>query len=230
MIIDESLTARSYTLASFSRGTFGYPREIKSITIHHWGLLGQTHDGVNNFFVHLANTSAHFVASDGRVNCLVAPEDVAWHAGNAYGNATSVGIECRPEATDGDYRTVAELVRWLREQYGDLPLVPHRDWQATACPGVWDLARLDRMARETSSVTSKSSTPTREIEDDMPLILAKQPGSPDVWIGNVVTRTKIPNDQTLKDKLHLHRKGVFTLYDDGKIQEYDNLDAIGKAE
>ena len=67
-------------------------------------------------------------------------------------------------------------------------------------------------------------------DDEMPLILAKQPGKPDVWIGNVVTRTKIPNDQTLKDKLYLHRKGVFTLYDDGKIQEYDNLDAIGKAD
>lgn len=154
MIIDESQTAKGFTPAGYVPQVYGRARTIESLTIHHWGELGQTHDGVVNFFAHgPGQTSAHFVASAGRVNCLVNPADAAWHAGNAVGNATSIGIECRPEATDGDYQTVAELVAYLRGIYGNLPLIPHRDWQATACPGVWDLDRIDSLAGKTAPGT-----------------------------------------------------------------------------
>jgi len=180
--IGESLTAKGYTPAQSVRATFGMPRTIKSITIHHWGVTGQTHDGVNNFFVNgPGSTSAHFVASAGRIDCLVNPEDAAWHSGNATGNATSIGIECRPEATDGDYATVAELVRYLRGIYGNLPLIPHRDWQATACPGVWDLARLDRLARtesESIQLQSTTITPTASEEDELAFTIADLLNSP----------------------------------------------------
>lgn len=149
MNIEEGLTAKGYTPAAQVPQVYLRPRTIESITIHWWGAFGQTHDGVVNFFVNgPGNTSAHFVCSAGRTTCLVSPEDAAWHAGNPVGNATSIGIECRPEATDDDYREVAELVRWLREQHGDLPLIPHRDWQNTACPGIWDLRRIDALARD----------------------------------------------------------------------------------
>lgn len=151
MQINENLTAKGYTRAADVPAVFGLARSIDEIVIHHWGALGQTHDGVVNFFVNgPGETSAHFVVSAGRVNCLVSPADAAWHSGSAVGNATSIGIECRPEASDGDYATVAELVAWLRSTYGkDLPLFPHRYYQSTACPGVWDLTRLDKLARKT---------------------------------------------------------------------------------
>lgn len=148
--IDESLTDSEFTAAGNVPGTFGgTPRRIESITIHHWGVFGQTHDGVVNFFMNQSfTTSAHFVVSAGRIHCLVSPADAAWAAGNAYGNATSIHIECRPEATDEDYKTVAWLVDFLRDNYGaNLPLIPHRNWQATACPGIWDLSRIDALAR-----------------------------------------------------------------------------------
>jgi N-acetylmuramoyl-L-alanine amidase len=148
MHIDESLTAKGFTPAALVPQVYRRVRTIESITIHHWGAFGQTHDGVVNFFVNGPGlTSAHFVSSAGRTHCLVNPADAAWHAGNPVGNSTSVGIECRPEANENDYQEVAALVAWLRSQYGDLPLIPHRDWQATACPGIWDLKKLDRMAR-----------------------------------------------------------------------------------
>lgn len=155
MHIDESLTAKGFTPAASVPAVYGGPRTLEWITIHHWGVPGQTHDGVNNFFVNGPGlTSAHFVASAGRVNCLVSMADAAWHAGNGEGNRTSVGIECRPEATDEDYKTVADLIRWIRETVGkDLPLRPHRSWQATACPGVWDLERLDALARGKAHTT-----------------------------------------------------------------------------
>lgn len=147
--INESLNAKGYTAAADVPAVYGRSRSIQSITIHHWGAFGQTHDGVVNFFVNgPGNTSAHFVASAGRIHCLVSPLDAAWHAGNALGNATSIGIECRPEASDADYATVAELVKFLRDTYGaNLPLIPHRDWQNTACPGQWNLSRIDSLAR-----------------------------------------------------------------------------------
>ncbi len=164
--IDESLTARGYTPAASVPAVFGRARTIDGAVIHHWGERGQTHDGVVNFFVNgPGSTSAHFVVSAGRIHCLVNPADAAWHSGNAVGNATTIGIECRPEATDGDYATVAELVRYLRGQYGALPLSPHRNWQSTACPGVWDLDRIDTLA---GGIAAQGTiTPSTEVEEDM---------------------------------------------------------------
>jgi hypothetical protein len=146
-VIDESLTAKGFTPQNQVPLVYGRSRTIDFYTIHWWGSYGQTHDGVNNFFVNGPGlTSAHFTASANRLNCLVNPWDAAWHAGNAYGNAASVGIECRPEGSDGDYATIAELLSFLFDTYGRKPLRPHRYWQATACPGNYDLARLERMA------------------------------------------------------------------------------------
>lgn len=122
--------------------------KVKSITIHHWGSRGQKFDNVVNWLCQKrAGTSAHYVVEAGKVACIVDPDRRAWHAGSSKGNHESIGIECRPEATDGDYETVAALIADLRAVYGDLPLRPHRYWTSTACPGVWDLDRLDRLAR-----------------------------------------------------------------------------------
>jgi hypothetical protein len=164
-VIDESYTAKGFTPAAqvpFVAEWGGRKRTIESITIHHWGARGQTHMGVVNFFCVTGpgTTSAHFVSSAGKTHCIVSPLDAAWHAGNAFGNTSSIGIECRPEASDADYLEVAKLIAWLRAQYGDLPLIPHRDWQSTECPGIWDLKRLDNLAR------NLKDTPQEE-EDDM---------------------------------------------------------------
>jgi len=156
-IIDESKTAKGYTPAAQVPAAFGQPRTIEGVVIHHWGLPGQTHDGVVDFFVNgPGETSAHFVVSAGRITCLVSPLDAAWHCPGK--NATHIGIECRPEATAADYATVAELVAWLRSEYGALPLSRHRDWYNTACPGVWDLGRIDALARSATITTQSSST------------------------------------------------------------------------
>ena len=121
---------------------------IKSITIHHWGSRGQKFDNVVHWLCQKrAGTSAHYVVEAGKVACIVDPDRRAWHAGNSRGNHESIGIECRPEATEGDYATVAALVADLRAVYGNIPLKRHKDWTSTACPGVWDIAKIDRLAR-----------------------------------------------------------------------------------
>lgn len=121
---------------------------IKSITIHHWGSRGQKFDNVVHWLCQKrAGTSAHYVVEAGKVACIVDPDRRAWHAGNSRGNHESIGIECRPEATEGDYATVAALIADLRAVYGDIPLKRHKDWTSTACPGAWDIQKLDRLAR-----------------------------------------------------------------------------------
>lgn len=140
--------SRNFTPRAQVPAVYRQPRVVKQITIHHWGVDGQSFDAVERFLCsNNKPTSAHYVAQDGLVSCIVNPDDAAWHAGNATGNATTIGIELRPEATAGDYRTAAELIAFLRSIYGDIPLVPHKHWQNTACPGRYDLARLDREAR-----------------------------------------------------------------------------------
>jgi possible N-acetylmuramoyl-L-alanine amidase len=113
---------------------FGDP---DSITIHHWGVDGQSHQNVVNYLCRDdGDSSAHYVASAGRVTQLVHDYDRAWHAGPG-GNPRSIGIECRPEMTDGDVATVIGLIQAIRAEHGPLPIVGHRDWMSTDCPGRW---------------------------------------------------------------------------------------------
>lgn len=119
------------------------------IVIHHWGVDGQSHQGVVDFLCRPGgNSSAHYVASGGRVTQLVHDYDRAWHAGK-LGNPRGIGIECRPEMSDEDFATVAGLIRAIRAQWGDLPLTGHRQFMNTDCPGRWfdQLGRLDAAAR-----------------------------------------------------------------------------------
>ena len=133
--------------------------KVKSITIHHWGARGQKFDNVVNWLCQKrAGTSAHYVVEAGKVACIVDPDRRAWHAGNSRGNHESIGIECRPEATEGDYATVAALVADLRAVYGNIPLKRHKDWTSTACPGVWDIGKIDRLARGVKPSVPSAST------------------------------------------------------------------------
>lgn len=135
--------------------TSGRPYGIKFIVIHWWN-APETHPTFEGTISTLCNpsrgASAHYIAEAGRVACIVDPDDRAWHAGDGVGvgskgNDMGIGIECNPRQSDGDYETIAELIRNLRAVYGDLPLIRHRDCSATQCPGNYDLDRLDKLAR-----------------------------------------------------------------------------------
>lgn len=111
--------------------------DVDSITIHHWGADGRSHQSVVDYLCREdGDSSAHYVASAGRVTQLVHDYDRAWHAGPG-GNPRSIGIECRPEMSYGDVATVIGLIQAIRAEHGPLPLVGHRDWMNTECPGRW---------------------------------------------------------------------------------------------
>ena len=173
-IVDESITAANYTPAEFVRGTFGHSRVIQSITIHHWGNPGQRFDDVVRYLAsaNARQSSAHAVIMGGRATSIVSPDDAAWHAGNPKGSATSIGLELRPEADDADYITAAAYIAFLRTIYGELPLIPHNHWTNTACPGQWDLARLDRMARTGPATPAKTPPKKATTVSDLAAIKA----------------------------------------------------------
>jgi len=141
----------NFTPGGQSSSVFGMTRVIEGITIHWWGDPNQNpqFDNVVNYLCRGGgNTSAHFVATgtDRKVSCIVSPGDVAWHSGSAWGNARTIGIELDPRARDEDYDVAAELIADIRSAYGDVPIYWHSYFTATACPGVWNADRLDRLS------------------------------------------------------------------------------------
>lgn len=139
----------NFTRQADSTRTFGHYRIVRAITLHHWGdpAGNPKFDAVVNWLVNPASgVSAHFVVESGKVAQLVNDKDVAWHAGSAYGNATTLGIEANPRASQGDINTVAELVRDLRKAYGWLPVVGHNQWTITACPGRYSPQKISELA------------------------------------------------------------------------------------
>lgn len=97
------------------------------------------------------------MAEAGRVARVVEIADVAWHAGIWEVIVRSIGIECNPRAGENDYKTISELIANIRSEYGGLPLNPHLKYVPTECPGVYDLSRLDRMARAVNSNGNKAN-------------------------------------------------------------------------
>jgi len=125
--------------------------EGAKIAIHWWGdpNTNPSFEGVISTLMNPnRGASAHFVATGTgrRVACLVNMPDASWATGPA--NPFTFSIECDPRCRDEDYDVVAEVIAELRKQFGDLPLVPHKMYMQTACPGNYDLARLDALARK----------------------------------------------------------------------------------
>jgi hypothetical protein len=109
------------------------------ILIHHWGVDGQTHDGVVNYLASRRPnnpTSAHEVISAGRVTEMVRWGTIAYHARSA--NSEWIGLECRPEMSKADMETVIERCADIEAYYNkSMQYGRHSDFVNTQCPGRW---------------------------------------------------------------------------------------------
>jgi N-acetylmuramoyl-L-alanine amidase len=153
IVIEERWSSKNYTPHDQVPTTFLESRVISGCTVHHWGNMGQNIADVADFLCNNNTpTSAHFILQEDQVLCIVTPEDAAWHAGNAHGNAITVGIECRPEMTPGDLLTLESLIRWLESTYGELLIYKHMDWVATACPGLY-ASKIDEIVERVNNVS-----------------------------------------------------------------------------
>jgi N-acetylmuramoyl-L-alanine amidase len=153
IVIEEHINAHNFTRAADCPYVFGFPRSVTGGTVHWWGAYGQNFDDVVKYLAsnNARGSSAHFVLQEDRVACIVTPDDAAWHAGNAEGNAITIGIECRPEMTPGDLETLGSLLRFLETIYGSLNIYIHSNWANTACPGTY-ANEIDNLVAEINGV------------------------------------------------------------------------------
>lgn len=148
-----------------SRAAYGHPARPTGITIHHWGVDGQRHDRVVAYLCRPGgDTSAHEVISAGRVTHLVDFDFAAWHAGTRTGNGATIGLECRPEMSAGDWKTLVERCADIEDQLGPMDYYAHRDWKATACPGRY-ATRISELKRAVATERARR----KKGDDDMAL-------------------------------------------------------------
>lgn len=160
---------------------YGMPRSIDYITIHWWGdpNQGPTFENVVAWLCNpRSQVSAHDVitGTGRRVAVLVDYPNAAWHSGSARGNATSLGFELDPRCRQEDYETAAEDIADTWRYYGRvIPLKPHREWTATACPGNYDLNRLHNMAMELyNGAPAKQTASAAEVQQAYREVLERE--------------------------------------------------------
>lgn len=162
--VNTSLRAVHKTDNAFVQRIFGYPRGY-DCTVHHWGALGQNIHTVAQYLASAneRSVSAHVVLQEDYVYFLVDFDDAAWHAGNAEGNAKTIGIECRPEMTEGDLKTLASVIRYIQKHTPDSDALVyiHQNWTPTACPGKY-ATQVDKIVNLVNAGNiTPSSTPTK---------------------------------------------------------------------
>lgn len=174
-------------------------RAVDGFTYHWWGDPANrpTFDGVVSWLCRPnGNTSAHYVVEAGRVACIVSPLDTAWHAGNATGNARTIGIECNPRCSDADYETIAAFSAQLIDAFGDKLKYPHNYWQATQCPGNYDIDRIDSDSYKWNSGDDWGTVSSKSTPVTPPPVVTPPTPAPVVdpeWIRNLddITDTKL---------------------------------------
>ena len=124
----------NYTPGSQVPAVYGMARAVEGVTYHWWGSNADFMSIVNYLCRANGNTSAHTVGEAGRVAWIVDAVNAAWHAGNARGNATTVGYECNTRLSDGDYETMGEFHYDMEKAYGRrLNIYVHKEWFNTSC-------------------------------------------------------------------------------------------------
>lgn len=251
--VDYSKSSPNYTGNASVRAAFGYPRSIDTITIHWWGdpNTNPTYEGVVAWLCNpRAQASAHDVitGSGNRVAVIVNYQDAAWHAGNAKGNATSLGFECDPRCRNEDYEAVAQDVAETWRYYGrEIPLVPHNSWKATQCPGNYDLNRIANRARQINNpapqppaikeVARQDFNPVKKFIFTQDSLLEKIPGGGDAGNGKVFKANELVE---IKQKLSMSDGSVWyrTQYSSDKelaqgfraanVKEYVEVPAVAE--
>lgn len=139
----------NYTPVSQVAAFYGMIRFIEGVTYHWWSdpKLRPLFLSIINYLCRPnGNTSAHVVGEAGRIAWIVDAVHAAWHAGHARGNAQTIGYECNPRLSDGDYETMGEFHYDMEKAYGRrLSIYVHKEWSATSCSPI-DKGRIRAIA------------------------------------------------------------------------------------
>lgn len=163
-------------ITSYDSPNYNGTASVDAIVVHHWGVDGQKFNNVISALSGAREASAHYVLEDGKVACIIAPGLRAWHvAYNTYQrvmqgitdvNSHTVGIECRPECTDGDVETLCQLIAELWCDYGKVPVYGHLDFMATACPGRY-YSKLSAITARAEEIYNEINNGTTGSDDEM---------------------------------------------------------------
>lgn len=163
-------------ITSYDSPNYNGTASVDAIVVHHWGVDGQKFNNVISALSGAREASSHYVLEDGKVACIIAPGLRAWHvAYNTYQrvmqgitdvNSHAVGIECRPECTDGDVETLCQLIAELWCDYGKVPVYGHQDFMATACPGRY-YSKLSSITARAEKIYNEINNGTSGSDDEM---------------------------------------------------------------
>lgn len=178
----------------------GRRMDVKWVTIHDTAGNGPGADAaMHDKFIHnedRAASSWHYTIDDHELYQHIPLNEVAWHAGEAVGNNTSIGIEtCTHVGVDYDLvmRRTAKLVAKLLDDHG-LTLYnvrQHNHWSGKNCPQViraanrWgeiiDLIGLELYGRQhLSDVTFEWKSLSPDILDDTGKVINHPGGETEV--------------------------------------------------
>lgn len=122
------------------------PYKVREIQIHWWDdpKKKPTHAGIVDYIRNKKEGSVNYVVSAGRVTSMVVEDNCAVTTQN--GNPHGIKLECSPYGTDADYKMIGKLVADIQKRRGRLPLVPHKKYWNTTCPGTLDLGWIQAEA------------------------------------------------------------------------------------
>lgn len=180
----------NFTTAADAPRVWGRAYKVTAIAIHWWGdpNTNPSYRGVINVLTSPSRgASAHFVATgtNRSVAQLINLSNASWATNSA--NPYTVSIECDPRCRPEDYDVVAELIANIRSVYGNIPLVPHRQFAATQCPGNYDLGRLDALAN------------TKDGSGDWGVVVNKGPTGPSAQDLRKAMIERVFREQLLRD-------------------------------
>lgn len=144
--------------------------KIDRIVIHHNATTNKN-VAINTWLASgAAQTSAHYEVADNEIIGIVGEGTTAWHSGDYYMNARSIGIEHKNATgaptwtiSEATYTSSAKLVADICKRYGFAPdathVIPHSQVHSTACPGGIDMNKLRSMAMKIYNGGSIPSNP-----------------------------------------------------------------------
>lgn len=132
---------------------YGPRRSTTGIVIHHtagestWRLIDLYHRSLGWGGI------GYNIGIDTNGNVTVFGVD-DWRAHTLGYNDTTIGVAfmCVDAPNDLQLKVGREVIAWLREKYGNIPLHRHSKFTATACPGGWN---IDTLEEETMTEAQK---------------------------------------------------------------------------